>query len=125
MLAGLPGGVSFGYQDPRNDKMKLKDSGRFASKANPEGDYAHGVVIGERHAVPGAEFVFEVAVAKHGGSWSGSFKIGLIAVPKGRLRQFTVPRYSPKFSRSWMWSDTYLYEFADSDVERSRSVEKL
>ncbi|XP_065826755.1 neuralized-like protein 4 [Oscarella lobularis] len=111
--------LRFGYHQSNNSSMHVADDGRSAHKVNPQSTYGYGIVLANRPVV--GETVFTVAIDQHGNSWSGSFKIGLMAVRKGtRLDELQVARYSPDFSRSWVWSATTLYLFVDSDSPRPR-----
>lgn len=97
--------------------MTVTDGGRIAYKSSPATDYGYGVVLASQPI--SGESVFEVAINRHGNGWSGSFKVGLLAVPRGSLRTFTFPRYSPDYPRSWVWSSSRLYHFADQEQARS------
>jgi hypothetical protein len=109
--------VNFGYWNSENGRMKVTEDGKSASKISPESDYGHGVVIASR-PIRG-ESVFEVMIDRHGNGWSGSFKVGLLAVPRKPLETFVLPRYSPDYPRSWVWSSARLYHFADQEHARS------
>ena len=97
--------------------MLVTEGGRTACKASPNTDYGYGVVITSQPI--SGESKFEVVINRHGNGWSGSFKIGLLAVPRGCLETFNVPRYSPDYPRSWVWSSARLYHFTDQEHSRS------
>eukprot|EP00118_Oscarella_pearsei_P006795 m.31485 g.31485 ORF g.31485 m.31485 type:complete len:248 (+) comp31502_c0_seq3:34-777(+) len=109
----------FGYSS-NNAKITISNRNLSASKKDPNSDYGFGVVLAEFPVI--RESIFEVAIDRHGSGWSGSFKIGLIAVARGALDSFSAPRYSPDYARSWVWSSSRLYTFCDADGTRKREA---
>ena len=94
--------VTFGYHPVASSHMTISHCATEAVKIDPEGTYAFGVTFGARKLKGLAEF--EVILTEIGTGWSGTFKLGVMRVPKGaKLEHVKIPRYSPDAPDFCVW----------------------
>lgn len=109
--------TQFTFHRTHGSRIELTNNSRTATRLEAAKYYDNGVVYSALPLSGHAKFVVQAQDLAVG--WSGSFKIGVIALPAEVFKDgsgFTPPRYSPAIPHSWVWSSMSLHVGQDLKI---------